>query len=102
MTEQENIWRLAREAGLIDDRNGSYIGRQGYPALEKFAALVKAETVAETREACAKLCDRVAELAGRFAKRGGNEFDCGAVDGAEHCAESIRAMAATPSRDDQS
>lgn len=96
MNDRYEILRMARDAGF---------GNYAYEApslFEKFAALVKAEAVAETSEACAKVCDRVAELAGRFAKRGSNEFDCGAVDGAEHCAESIRAMAATPSRDDQS
>jgi hypothetical protein len=46
--KQEDIIRMAREAGLIIDANQS-----GFDSVEAFAALV----AATEREACAKVCE---------------------------------------------
>ena len=47
---QEDIIRMAREAGLIVDANQS-----GFDSVEAFAALV----AAAEREACAKVCEEM-------------------------------------------
>ena len=49
---QEDIIRMAREAGLIVDANQS-----GFDSVEALAALVRADE----REACAKLADEYIE-----------------------------------------
>ena len=50
--KQEDIIRMAREAGLIVDANQS-----GFGSVEAFAALVRADE----REACAKLANEYIE-----------------------------------------
>ena len=49
---QDDIIRMAREAGLIVDGNNS-----GDDDLFAFAAVVSARAAALEREACAKLCE---------------------------------------------
>lgn len=78
MTEQDNILRLAREAGLV------WHGPIDEATFLRFAALVKAEAVAETREAIAEWI----EPQRNFIPATGAEF-----------AAAIRAMAATQSRE---
>lgn len=101
MTEQENILRLASEAGF-----GNY-AYEAASMFERFAALVKADAVAETREACAKVCRSKAMQMENEA----NNPDCDQDDRVSlrstawilsNCAASISAMSATPSRDGQS
>ena len=87
MTEKDNILRLAREAGF-----GNY-AYEAASLFEKFAALVKAEAVAETREACAKLITETKVWRGK----GWQCTICPAT--AENIASAIRAMGATPSRE---
>lgn len=88
MTEQDNILRLAREAGFGIEQGFFQLRINGYADdLARFAALVKAEAVAETREACAKVCEsRSTPGTGSVAILGG-------------AADAIRAMAAAPSRE---
>jgi hypothetical protein len=57
---RDDITRMAREAGGADITSHgwtSWVGTQSTEFLERFAALV----AAAEREACAKVCDRMAE-----------------------------------------
>jgi hypothetical protein len=56
---QEDIIRMAREAGLIIDANQS-----GFDSVETFAALVAAASAATENEACAKVCDHILKEGG--------------------------------------
>ena len=55
--KQEDIIRMAREAGLEEmwELTPRFVER-----LKAFAALVEAEARADEREACAKVCDDIA------------------------------------------
>jgi hypothetical protein len=46
---------MARESGLIVDANQS-----GFDAVLAFEALVRADAIADEREACAKVCESTA------------------------------------------
>jgi hypothetical protein len=78
---REEITRMAQEAGfewdLIDDDEGQiwYISADG---LQRFAALV----AAAEREACAKVCEEVAEAV---------TYQRNSQAAADKCAEAIRA-----------
>ena len=64
---REDIIRMAREAGLVEEFHGVF------PSMERFAKLI----VSAEREACAKICDGYSD--GRHANM------------ADLCAEAIRA-----------
>ena len=64
----KTVIEMAREAGLV----GGPVYARG---LDRFAELVRADAIADEREACAGLCDR-------FANR---------MMSAEECADAIRA-----------
>ena len=133
MIEQENILRLAREAfefDLIDNHcyvqsdfvqeDGCYIDDDvdfAWQAtlavviaiLPAIGEMVKAEAVAETCEACARVCDQAAVDSATTAKAmvssgeiGPSLVAAGGEQQAKKLAEFFRSMAATPSRDDQS
>lgn len=91
MIEQENILRLAEKHCICTAADMKEFDHEGLLA---FVAAVKAEAVAETREACAKVCERISDA---FFQSEDDDDDamCAAMD----CEEAIRAMAATPSRE---
>lgn len=117
MTEQENILRLAREAfefDMVDNhcyvqsdfvqQDGCYIDDDvdfAWQAtlavviaiLPAIGEMVKAETVAETQEACARVCEKNAYALGIKFK------EVGVAVGAMECGKAIRAMAETPSQE---
>ena len=53
----KTVIEMAREADLIDDTSASdwYVYQ-----IERFAELVRADAIADEREACAKVCDVLA------------------------------------------
>ena len=69
--DKQDILRMAREAGFLEANGKSLI-----QCLEAFAALVAAAAKAEEREACAKVCENIAD-----------QFHAHAMD----CAAAIRA-----------
>lgn len=109
MTEQDNILRLAREAGMNltpAQFSGVFEDEIDEYKLAKFAALVKAEADAETRVACAKVCMDKAHKMEREAQSALAEEDeetCGSNRATAWmlsvCAREISAMGATPSRE---
>jgi hypothetical protein len=78
---KEDIIRMAREADLwltSDER---------IAAVERFAALVRADE----REACAKLCYETELRFTQLVNKYFYESDAGGADAARQCAEAIRA-----------
>jgi hypothetical protein len=91
---QEDIIKLAREAGLLPDNLHpawqTHHMAQKQKNLERFAALV----AAAEREACAKLCLEEANEAYHqeaFYLPRGNQGLLRIAEGAKRCAEAIRA-----------
>ena len=72
---REDIIKMAREAGAGDITvNGwtTWVGTQTTEFLERFANLV----AAAEREACAKVCDKRAELSGIFTDEEIEAYSC--------------------------
>lgn len=89
MTEQENILRLAREAGF-----GGY-AYEAVSLFERFYALVKADAVAETREEFAFLCDELAkrEIDDAAKNNGrGSDIAFGRMAAAEELSSQVRSL----------
>lgn len=118
MTEQDNILRLAREAfelelidnhgyvpsdfgqggGFYEDDDVNFAWDAARAVALAVSAAVKAEAVAETREACAKVLIDAADKLAPEGKRT-NQVDRHLACVLLHKAGAIRAMAATPSRE---
>ena len=56
----KTVIEMAREAGFMKTvQGGAEVSMASIDCLERFAELVRADAIAEEREACAKVCDRV-------------------------------------------
>lgn len=85
---REDIIRMAREAKIEFDHDGSNSFVFSIDQFERFASLV----AAAKQEECAKVCDEESELANMQANEGGRALDDGRAIGAEACAAAIRAL----------
>lgn len=83
---RDDIIRMAREAGAHD--NGWEVRFVEPRYLERFAALVAAAAKAEEREACARLCDMIADPP--VGSGWDDVFESGVEAGANRCADAIR------------
>ena len=96
----KTIREMAREAGAeeVAADNGDYF--EGCTAfsdleLERFAALVREEAIADEREACAKVCDDFERAKWESVKNISENGGRLAFAGPMHCATTIRARSNT-------